>query len=157
MSPLSSVIARRPPSGERWTYGPDDADEVLAETVELAGRDVLDVGCGIGELACDIARRTGAQVLGVDLSAGEVLWRYEHPKRKFPYLSSAASDGKLVVVGGRDKMVHSLDTATGEVQWTRDLIAAGVCDAWIVAAPIVPPTSCGLFGTFKFTEANPVG
>src|SRR6266568_1406929 len=58
------------------------------------------------------------EVLGVDLKAHRIVWRYEHPQRKFPFYSSAAvADGK-VVVGGRDKMVHGLDAATGRERWT---------------------------------------
>ncbi|PYQ24300.1 MAG: serine/threonine protein kinase [Acidobacteria bacterium] len=57
------------------------------------------------------------EVLGVDLKAHRIVWRYEHPQRKFPFYSSAAvADGK-VVVGGRDKMVHGLDAATGRELW----------------------------------------
>ncbi len=33
------------------------------------GERVLDVGCGIGALAFDVARRAGASVVGIDLSA----------------------------------------------------------------------------------------
>jgi outer membrane protein assembly factor BamB len=58
------------------------------------------------------------QVLGVDLRARRIVWRYEHPVRKFPFYSSAALAGGLLVLGGRDKLVHALDPATGEEKWT---------------------------------------
>ncbi len=49
------------------------------------------------------------EVLGVDLEARKVAWRYQHEQRRFPFYSSAAlGDGK-VVLGGRDKHVHALD------------------------------------------------
>ena len=45
----------------------------------------------------------------VDLTAHRVVWRYQHPQRKFPFYSSAAVTGDRVVVGGRDKFIHGLD------------------------------------------------
>ena len=56
-------------------------------------------------------------VLAVDLRTGTTVWRYEHPERHFPFYSSAAVTNGKVVLGGRDKMVHCLDTDTGT--WTR--------------------------------------
>ena len=61
------------------------------------------------------------QFLAVDLEGGKVLWRYEHPVRKFPFYSSPAligDSGGAVVFGGRDKLVHALDAATGKERWT---------------------------------------
>jgi outer membrane protein assembly factor BamB len=61
------------------------------------------------------------QFLAVDLDGGKVLWRYEHPVRKFPFYSSpalAGESGGTVVFGGRDKLVHALDAATGKARWT---------------------------------------
>ena len=45
-------------------------------------------------------------------------WRYEHPDRKFPFYSSAAVIDGTMVLGGRDRMVHALDVATGKAKWT---------------------------------------
>ncbi len=53
------------------------------------------------------------QVLALDLGSRKVLWRYEHPDRKFPFYSSAAVVDGTVVLGGRDRMVHALDAKTG--------------------------------------------
>ena len=37
------------------------------------------------------------EVIGLDLASEEVLWRYEHPRRHFPFYSSALNvDGKVV-------------------------------------------------------------
>jgi hypothetical protein len=47
-----------------------------------------------------------------------VRWRYEHPVRKFPFYASPAVADGLVVIGGRDKIVHGLDAATGQAKWT---------------------------------------
>lgn len=57
------------------------------------------------------------EVLMVNLKERSVGWRYEHPVRKFPFYSSAAVFQDRVVLGGRDKMVHSLNMA-GKSVWT---------------------------------------
>lgn len=57
-------------------------------------------------------------VLAVDLAAGEVVWRYTNPERQFPYYSSAAYTPERLVIGGRDKLVHGLEPATGKAAWT---------------------------------------
>ena len=58
------------------------------------------------------------EVLCVDLKAKKIAWRYKPTERQFPFYSSAAVDSGLVVLGGRDKLVHALDAVTGKVQWT---------------------------------------
>jgi outer membrane protein assembly factor BamB len=58
------------------------------------------------------------EVLAVNLRSRSVGWRYKHPERQFPFYSSAAVASGRVVVGGRDKMVHCLSTATGKSLWT---------------------------------------
>ena len=57
------------------------------------------------------------EVLGVSLSQHKIMWRYQHPTRKFPFYSSAAVTQDRVVVGGRDKLVHGL-TLAGKNVWT---------------------------------------
>ncbi len=58
------------------------------------------------------------EVLALDLKKRSVVWRYSQPDARFPYYSSAALDGGRVLVGGRDKAVHAIDTATGKGAWT---------------------------------------
>ena len=60
----------------------------------------------------------GNQVLCAGLENSEILWWYEHPERNFPFYASAAVTADLVVIGGRDKMVHALQPATGQLLWT---------------------------------------
>ncbi len=60
----------------------------------------------------------GNEVLGVDLTSGKIAWRYEHPVRKLPFFASAAVTENVVIIGGRDKMVHALSPEKGEPQWT---------------------------------------
>ncbi len=59
----------------------------------------------------------GNQVLGINWSAGKRLWKYENPDKEFPFLSSAAVTEKIIVIGGRDKIVHALDPDTGQSLW----------------------------------------
>ncbi|MBM3777518.1 MAG: hypothetical protein FJW23_04660 [Acidimicrobiia bacterium] len=58
------------------------------------------------------------EVIALDVESREIVWRYEHPDRHFPFYSSAAVGRGLVVAGGRDKMVHAIDAATGKARWT---------------------------------------
>ncbi|MBC7819140.1 MAG: PQQ-binding-like beta-propeller repeat protein [Planctomycetaceae bacterium] len=60
----------------------------------------------------------GNEVLAVNRKTGDVLWRYSPGKGEFPFHSSAAVTEKLVVLGGRDKLVHGIDRATGKPLWT---------------------------------------
>jgi outer membrane protein assembly factor BamB len=61
------------------------------------------------------------EVLGLDLAARKVLWRYEHPQRKFPYYASAAVVEDAVLIGGRDKILRALDPESGKTKWERNL------------------------------------
>ena len=47
-----------------------------------------------------------------------IRWVYKHPKRNFPFFSSAAVTADRVVLGGRDKLVHCLERSTGKELWT---------------------------------------
>ena len=64
-----------------WT-GPDDDStleeaserftDLMAEKLDAAGGRVLDLGCGTGEPAVRVARTTGAEVVGISVSAEDV-------------------------------------------------------------------------------------
>ena len=60
----------------------------------------------------------GSEILAVNLDTAEIAWRYRHPKRRFPFFASAALTEGVVIIGGRDKMVHALSPETGESLWT---------------------------------------
>jgi outer membrane protein assembly factor BamB len=60
----------------------------------------------------------GNEVLGIDLKRRAARWTYRHPTRNFPFYSSAALTNDRVILGGRDKMVHCLERATGKAVWT---------------------------------------
>jgi outer membrane protein assembly factor BamB len=58
------------------------------------------------------------QVLAANLQTKRILWRYEHPQRKFPFYATAAIAGGKVYAGGRDKILHALDAKTGKEVWS---------------------------------------
>ena len=58
------------------------------------------------------------EVLAVNLGTRRIAWRYRNRRRQFPYYSSCTVAMGKVVVGGRDKMVHCVDAATGKELWT---------------------------------------
>lgn len=60
----------------------------------------------------------GNQVWCAELQNSEILWEYEHPERHFPFYASAAVTADIVVIGGRDKIVHALEPQTGQLLWT---------------------------------------
>jgi outer membrane protein assembly factor BamB len=59
-----------------------------------------------------------AEVLALDLTRRAVVWRYSQPDSEFPYYASAALDGTRLILGGRDKLVHAIDAASGKRLWT---------------------------------------
>ncbi|HEX4149944.1 MAG TPA: PQQ-binding-like beta-propeller repeat protein, partial [Pirellulales bacterium] len=58
----------------------------------------------------------GSRFFCVDWRQAKIEWTFE-PQRKQPFQSSAAVSGELVVVGGRDRVVHGLDAKTGQERW----------------------------------------
>jgi len=71
---------------------------------------VLDKGAYVGTF--------GNEVLGIDLARRAARWTYRHKSRSFPFYSSAALSADRVVLGGRDKLVHCLNSSTGKAAWT---------------------------------------
>lgn len=57
------------------------------------------------------------EIIGANLQRRKILWRYEHPQRKFPFYATAAVWNGKVFVGGRDKIMHALDGKTGKEVW----------------------------------------
>lgn len=58
------------------------------------------------------------EVLGLDLKQRVVQWVYKHPTRNFPFYSSASVTEDRIVLGGRDKIVHCLERASGKGIWS---------------------------------------
>lgn len=59
-----------------------------------------------------------SEVVAVDWKKKDVVWRYNSPQSDMPFHSSAAVTADRVVVGGRDKLLHCIDRATGKKVWT---------------------------------------
>lgn len=57
-------------------------------------------------------------VVGLDLKARKILWRFDDPERDFPFYSSAALLNDRIIFGGRDKLVRALNRTTGKEVWT---------------------------------------
>lgn len=125
-----------------WSY---ESEGPVHATAGIAGGLAFISGCdghlrairtadGKQEFAVQVGAYTGAspvmdsnhayfgtfdnQVLAVDLRRRTVSWVYERPRRKFPFYSSAALSGGRLVLGGRDSLVHALDSKTGKALWT---------------------------------------
>lgn len=97
-------------------------DEVFRAIRIADGKEVFSVSSGAYTGASPALRDGKAyygtfdnEVLMVSLQTRNIVWRYQHPERKFPYYSSAAVLGDRVVVGGRDKLLHGLNAAGQEV------------------------------------------
>jgi len=100
-------------------------DEIFHGIRIADGKEVVKVPAG-GNTASSVATNGQSfffgnfnnEVVSLNLKQKRQAWVYEHPQRQFPFYSSAALvDGK-VVIGGRDKMIHCLNVATGKAFWT---------------------------------------
>ena len=99
------------------------------------------------------------EFLAVDLArpaAPKIAWRYEHPVRKFPYYSSAAARDGLVVVGGRDKLIHALDPASGKALWTWSARAAVDASPALVGDRVVAADKSGVIFALDAKSGKPV-
>jgi eukaryotic-like serine/threonine-protein kinase len=99
-------------------------DEVFRGIRIADGKEVFNVSSGAYTGASPALRGGAAyygtfnnEVLMVNLKDHQIVWRYQHPQRQFPFYSSAAVLNNRIVVGGRDKMVHCLSSA-GKAIWT---------------------------------------
>src|SRR5215468_10431680 len=100
-------------------------DEIFRGIRISDGRETLKMPAGGYTAASPTMAGTSAyfgnfsnEVVGLNLRTRRRAWVYTHPTRQFPFYSSAAfADGK-VVLGGRDKVVHCLNAATGKAIWT---------------------------------------
>jgi outer membrane protein assembly factor BamB len=100
-------------------------DEILRAVRVATGREAFQVHSGAYTGASPALHEGNAfygtfnnEVLGVNLVGRKIGWRYQNRDRQFPFYSSAGFAGGRVVVGGRDKLVHSLDAWTGREFWS---------------------------------------
>jgi outer membrane protein assembly factor BamB len=99
-------------------------DEHLRVIDIATGTEVVDMPIGTYLIASPATREGllyfgtyAATVIAVDPMKKEIVWTYR-AERDFPFHSSAAVTEKLVIAGGRDRVVHAMDRATGERVWT---------------------------------------
>ena len=59
-----------------------------------------------------------SEVIAINWKDLHIDWRYRARVGDFPYQSSAALLGDVIVVGGRDKQLHCINRKTGEEIWT---------------------------------------
>ena len=90
------------------------------------------------------------EVIGIDLESLEVAWRHRDPERQFPFVSSPAATDSTVVIGGRDKRVHALDTATGRSRWTHTTRSR------IDSSPVIAGTGAGDVLALDLATGEPV-
>jgi outer membrane protein assembly factor BamB len=60
----------------------------------------------------------GNQVVRIDTAKMQTVWEYENPKQQFPFFGSPALTLDLVLIGGRDKLLHAIERRTGKGRWT---------------------------------------
>lgn len=124
-----------------WSYSIDEplycSPSIAGDRVFLGGCDsklhVVDLNKGTAVATLDIGAQTGnapavqgdqvffgtlgGGVLGIDWKVPKEVWRYEVPRRKQEYKSSAALSAGLVLLGGQDRQFHALDNLTGQEKW----------------------------------------
>ena len=96
----------------------------------------------------------GNEVLGVELKTGKIAWRYQHPVRKLPFFASAAVTADLVIIGGRDKIVHALSPEKGEPKWTYTAKSRIESSPVIVGKRVFFGTTRGLFIALDITTGE---
>jgi SAM-dependent methyltransferase len=78
---------------------------------DVAGEDVLDLGCGHGALSLEVARRGARSVLGLDISAQRVAYAEARVRSQVPgVLAFAVADVRALPGEGRFDRVVSKDT-----------------------------------------------
>ena len=87
----------------------------------------------------------GSEVLGVDLTSGEIAWRYKNPKLQLPFFASAAVTQNNILIGGRDKVMYALTPEKGEQIWTYTAKTRIESSAVVVGNRVFFGTTRGVF------------
>lgn len=90
----------------------------------------------------------------VDWRAALVLWTFTSPERGATFRSSAAIAGDAVVVGSRDRHVHSLNAASGEPIWSFRAKAAIDSSPLIVGSRVYVGSSDGRLYTLDLATGK---
>ena len=73
-----------------------------------------------------------------------LLWRYSNPDRHFAFYSSSAVSQDLVILGGRDKLIHAIDRATGKARWTYQASSRVDASPVIIGQRVIAATDDGI-------------
>jgi SAM-dependent methyltransferase len=100
------------------------------------GERVLDVGCGNGALAADVARRRGAVVLGIDADAAAI--RAARALHAVPGLTFVEGDARRPPGGAFDVVILSnvLEHLDARVEFLRDTLARTGATRLLVRVPL---------------------
>ncbi len=99
--------------------------DLMARLGGLAPRRTVDLGCGTGELTCELARRfPGAQVLGIDSSAAMLERARQHQRPHVTWLLA--------------------DVATWQAQEPVDLLFSNACLQWLPDHERLLPRLCAM-------------
>ncbi|HSE24019.1 MAG TPA: PQQ-binding-like beta-propeller repeat protein [Pyrinomonadaceae bacterium] len=135
-------------------------DEVFRAIRISDGKEIFTVASGSYTGASPALRLGNAyygtfdnEVLGVSLTQHKIMWRYQHPTRKFPFYSSAAVTQDRVVVGGRDKLVHGLSLA-GKNVWTFATRARVESSPAIAGGKVFVGSNDGRFYVLSLSNGN---
>jgi SAM-dependent methyltransferase len=111
---------------------------------DVAGKRVLEVGCGHGAMAVDLARR-GATVVGVDLDEGRIDFANRNLAARFPELANRVTfrsvdasalphDEPFDILLSKDTLEHVEDVASQLRAWAELLKPGGL--AYIGFSPL---------------------
>lgn len=92
---LQGPLSRQYGGGVHTKHKHTSYHDFFVERIQANER-VLDIGCGIGAVAFDIAQRTGAQVHGVDLNQGSIATAKQ--RYQLPNLSFAVQDALQLAI-----------------------------------------------------------
>jgi SAM-dependent methyltransferase len=124
---------------------------------ELAGKKVLDVGCGHGSLAVEMAQKGAARVVGVDPNRDLIDFARRNVEINYPRLRTvlefqagdiaAAGESRFDLIVSKDTFEHILDPA-GTLAAMRERIVPGGY-VYIGFSPLY----CSPWGDHRRTEA----
>lgn len=157
---MSSELSAQYERQERWRHW----DEALTQIPIRAGQRILDLGCGVGQIAARF-HRLGAQVIGVD--ANEELLaaaRTRHPEVRFEKLDLAeltpSSFGKVDGVWASFVAAYFPNIESAVARWSDCVVPGG----WLTLVEMddlfghepLPASISGKIGEF-YAEARAAG
>ena len=102
-----------------------------------AGEKILDVGCGSGEVAYDLAERAGVEVMGIDLNEASI--ESARAQRAHPNIEFVCGDALRDIPSARFDVVilsNVLEHIEFRVQLLQDLITAVGPDRLLIRVPL---------------------